>query len=320
MKILIADDARISRQILQQTLESLGHEVLTAENGQEALEIFHNDNVKFTIADWMMPVMDGLALCRKIRSSDKEGYVYFILLTGKDTKKDIIEGLTAGADDYITKPLDKDELMVKIRVGERILNLERELKEKNEELFILNKQLEDIASIDPLMNIGNRRSFYDTIEKVHHHIRRKLQRPDSKHEVSYGVIMCDIDHFKAYNDTYGHTEGDTILRQVAFTIRSSLRLSDEVFRFGGEEIVIILPNQDIEGTFNGAERIRKRIEKLGIEHKGSDKRIVTISCGVAVYDHKNRDAEWETIIDRADKALYLAKSEGRNHVSVYQSG
>ncbi len=308
MKILIVEDDLISRRLLQKTLEDWGHEVIAAENGEQAWKIFQNENLKIVIADWMMPVMDGLALCRKIRSSNNLGYVYFLLLTGKDKQEDVVEGLDAGADDYVVKPFDWDELKVRLRAGERILELEKELKEKNEALIDLNKRLEEIAWIDPLMEIGNRRGFYNSMEKIHHRATRYTH--------GYGLIMCDIDYFKAYNDTYGHLEGDNVLKLVGRTIKDFLRLSDDVFRFGGEEIVVILQDQDLEKSIDVAERLRKTIELLGIEHKSTDRGILTLSCGVAAYSDYDRKNKWESILNRADKALYVAKSEGRNTVGV----
>ncbi len=311
MKILIVEDDYISRQLLQKTLEEWGHEVIAAENGQEAWEIFQKEELKFVIADWMMPVMDGLTLCQKIRSADTSGYVYFLLLTGMDKKEDIIKGLDAGADDYVVKPFDWDELKVRTRAGERILELEKELKVKNEELSDLNAKLEEIAWVDPLMEIGNRRGFYNSMEKVHHRATRYMH--------GYGLIMCDIDNFKLYNDTYGHLEGDNVLKLIGNTMKEFLRLSDDVFRFGGEEIVVILQDQDLVKSVDVAERLRKRIESLGIEHEGSGTGILTLSCGVAAFYDDDRNNKWETILNRADKALYHAKSEGRNRVCVQEA-
>ena len=285
--------------------------MLTAENGQEAWEILQKENLRFVVADWMMPVMDGVELCRKIRSADISGYVYFILLTGKDKKEDIIEGLDGGSDDYVTKPFDRDELKVRIRAGERILKLEKELTEKNTELQCLNNKLEKLARLDPLLDIGNRRNFYENIQKIHHRA--------SRYGHEYGMIMCDVDNFKAYNDTYGHIAGDHVLKATADSLKSSLRTSDDIFRYGGEEIVIVLPEQDLEKTLVVAERLRRDVESLQVEHKGTERGILTISCGVSTFDKTDKDCKWETVLDRADKALYLAKSAGRNQVCVFNS-
>ncbi len=307
MKILIAEDDLVSRLILQKTLENWGYEVRAAENGRQAWEILQREDLQLIIADWIMPVMDGITLCREIRSSGIHGYVYFILLTGKDKKEDIVRGLDAGADDYLAKPFERDELKVRVRAGERIIKLEKELSEKNERLRQLNVSLRELAGIDPLMGIGNRRTFHTVIEKVHHRADRYSQ--------GYSIIMCDIDNFKSYNDIYGHLAGDEVLKAVAGEIKKTIRASDEVFRYGGEEIVIVaVPEQDAEGTVAVAERIRKSVESLGIDHEGSGRGRVTISCGVAVFDKARGDGRWEAVLARADKALYDAKEAGRNRV------
>ena len=304
MRILVVEDDPVSRKLLQKTLEGWGYEIITAENGQKALEIYEHQNVKFIIADWMMPEIDGLSLCRLIRSEKNKGYVYFIMLTGKDEKEDVIEGLKAGVDDYVVKPFDRSELQVRVRAGERILTLEKELTAKNESLQRLNLKLEELVRLDTLTGAGNRLSFYETVEKTHHRACRYAQ--------FYGIIMCDIDNFKLYNDTYGHLAGDNILRRVADSIKRSIRMSDDVFRYGGEEMVITLPDQDLNSTLTVAEKIREGIELLGIEHKGTSNGILTISCGVAAFDMEKLENRWEDILEDADKALYRAKAAGKN--------
>lgn len=311
MRILVVEDDPISRKLLQKTLESWGYEILTAENGVKALDIAMKEGVKFVVADWMMPEMDGLSLCRMIRSSHDIGYVYFIMLTGKEKKEDIIEGLNAGVDDYVVKPFDRSELQVRVRAGERILNLEKELTEKNESLQKLNLKLEEVVRMDILTGIGNRLAFYETIEKMHHRGCRYAQ--------GYGVIMCDVDKFKSYNDTYGHPAGDNILRRVADSIKKSIRISDDVFRYGGEEIVIILPEQDLKSSLMVAEKVRQGVQDLGIENKGTKSGIVTLSCGVAAFDIDAFENKWEVILDHADKALYEAKNSGRNKVCSFEN-
>jgi PleD family two-component response regulator len=341
VKILIAEDDLISRRLLHKTLEEWGAEVISVENGREAWEVFQKGGIKFVVADWLMPEMDGVSLCTKIRSSEiLSGYVYFILLTGKDKKEDIVEGLECGADDYLTKPFDREELRVRLRVGERILNLEKELTEKNSQLIILNKRLEEISLIDPLTEVGNRRHFHQSIEKVHYDVLRYKSIKSQ-----YGLIICDIDSFKLYNDTYGHLEGDKILKIIAQSLVTSLRLSDEIFRvemkgtkddpedgqnskvettppeqstdifrFGGEEFVIVLHGQDLEGTRIVAERIRDYIEKLDIENKKTEAGIITISCGISAFNGKDVKNTWESVLNDADKALYQAKASGKNKV------
>ncbi|MEJ2695565.1 MAG: diguanylate cyclase [Candidatus Sulfobium sp.] len=309
MKILIADDDPLSRKLLEKTLGGWGHETLAVNSGGEAWKTFLSHKVNFIIADWLMPGMNGPDLCSKIRASDSSEYVYFILLTGKGRKEDIIAGLDAGADDYVTKPFEPDELRVRLLVGERILNFEKQISDKNGELVRLNARLEELARLDPLMDIGNRRSLYETIQKVHHRACRSAH--------VYGLIMCDIDNFKSYNDSYGHLAGDAVLRNVANSIKKCLRISDYVFRYGGEEIVIVLPDQDMGSSVTVAERIRYEVESLRIEHKSRNKGVLTVSCGVAAFDVEGNGSKWETLLECADKALYMAKSSGRNTVCSY---
>ena len=306
MRVLIVEDDPISRKILAKTVGGWGHEVISAENGREAWEIFQREKPKFVIADWMMPEMDGVELCRNIRSVESSGYIYFILLTGKDTKEDIVEGLKAGADDYVAKPFDFEELKVRLRAGERILELEKELNEKNDAMKLLNDQLEHLAMTDPLMGIGNRRSFYDTINKIH---QRACRYP-----YGFGMIMIDIDNFKNYNDTYGHAEGDNALKSVAASLKETLRCSDEIFRWGGEEIVIVLIEQNLQQTILVAEKLRGAIDSLRIKHQGCDRGYMTISCGVSAFKEDCTDKKWECVLERADQALYEAKDTGRNKV------
>lgn len=307
MNVVLAEDDSLTIRMLEKILKAWGHEVFKAENGLAAYELVKKHRIKLIIADWMMPEMDGLSLCRKIRSMKGFGYIYFILLTGKDSRKDIIEGLDNGADDYVIKPFDLEELRVRVRAGERILEKERELNAKNEELIELNAKLETMTCMDPLMEIGNRRSLYRNIEKMHDRLRRYGQ--------AYCIIMGDIDHFKLYNDNYGHLAGDCVLKQVADSIMKSVRVSDEVYRYGGEEVVMLLPDQDREGGLTVAARVRRNIEALAIEHKKTKQGIVTASFGATTAGMEDGIRKWEEVLDRADKALYQSKNNGRNMVS-----
>jgi two-component system chemotaxis response regulator CheY len=313
MKILIAEDDPVSRRLLQRTLEKWGYEVSAVEDGVEAFRVIDEENVGLLITDWMMPRMDGPTLCRKIRQELVESYVYILLLTAKGQKEDIIQGLNAGADDYLTKPFDREELRVRVRAGERLVTLERELIKKNYELQDLNERLKKMALIDPLMGIPNRHKFYHSIDTIHDLRTRYDER--------YALVVIDVDRFKSYNDTYGHLSGDKVLEDVGETIRSTLRTSDEAFRYGGEEIVVILPHQDSEEAFTVAERIREKIQSLGISHKLNDPPMVTVSCGVACSHNPRKNAElWEEVLDWADRALYKAKADGRNCSRIYNPG
>ncbi|MBU0728570.1 MAG: diguanylate cyclase [Proteobacteria bacterium] len=301
MKILIVEDDTELCKSLENALQKMGLSPLTAPNGLAALAILHKEQIDFVISDWIMPELDGIELCRAIRNQEGHDYIYFMLLTVKGEIIDIINAFAAGVDDYLAKPFVLDELESRIRAGERILNHYKNLQEENAKLELLIR-------IDPLLEIGNRRSFHEVIEKSHDRACRYQQ--------SYGAIMCDLDFFKSYNDIYGHQSGDQILRKVATSIKDTSRTSDEVFRYGGEEIIVILPDQNLEKTQIVAQRITQSIEALNIEHKGADSGKLTVSCGVAAFDKECIGEKWVRVIERADQALYRAKSAGRNQVSI----
>ncbi len=302
MRVLIAEDERDTRHFLEIALEQMGHEVFSAENGEMALRLIKEREVQLVIADWLMPDLDGVRLCSFLREEGREGsYVYFILITAKNRSEDLVEAFAAGADDFIVKPFVLEELESRVRVGVRILELEGRLREQN-------RRLEELARVDPLLEIGNRRSFHETIEKYHDRACRYGQ--------PYGLIMCDLDYFKHYNDTYGHLAGDQVLHRVAAAIKKFSRTSDEVFRYGGEEIIVVLPDQRVDTTRVLAERINRGVAALGIEHTGSSLGLVTISCGVAAFDTDCEGDRWTLAVERADQALYRAKAAGRNRVGI----
>jgi two-component system chemotaxis response regulator CheY len=310
IKILIAEDDPISRKMLQKLLRNFWTgEVLVANDGQEAWEILQTDLAPLVIVDWMMPRMNGIELCRKIRDTRFERYVYTILLTARDDQGDVLEGLAAGADDYVRKPFNPQELQLRIKAALRVIELERELAEKNVELQGLNLRLEELARVDPLMKIANRHSFHETVERVHSQFLRYGQ--------NYGMLMCDVDYFKQYNDTLGHQAGDDVLRKVAGAIKANIRQADEAFRYGGEEIVVLLPNQDVEGTIRTSERLCRSVFEAGIAHPRGIEGKVSISIGATACSRDNSAPTWNEILEQADQALYRAKQEGRNRLCYY---
>jgi len=293
MKILIAEDDPISRRVLEAHLLEWGYEVVVASDGGEAWEIIQQpESPSLIISDWMMPRMDGLALCREIRTMEKSEYIYFIILTAKGEKKDIIEGLEAGADDFLTKPFNREEMKYRIRIGERIINLERRILE--------------LANTDPLTGLLNRRAFMERMEQEMSRAQRE------KNPLS--LILADIDHFKGVNDTYGHQIGDLVLQRFAGQLTTSARPYDFPGRYGGEEFVVCLPGADGLQAGSVAERMRRQIEDMEIILPDDSRSIrITASFGTAshaIESGKNVDS----LIKRADDALYLAKNKGRNCV------
>lgn len=273
--------------------------VVSVENGQKALELFNDRFFPIVLTDWMMPEMDGLELCRAIRKNTYPGYVFIILLTAKDSKDDIIRGLGAGADDYLTKPFSHAELIARLNTGKRVLELERSLKDANEEIRIL-------SITDPLTGTYNR--GYMT-ERLPQEIKRAR-----RYSRALSIILCDIDHFKKVNDIYGHLVGDRVLKDFAQCIRHSIRQDvDWTARYGGEEFLIVLPETDVNGASVMAERLKSELSQRVTETQGKQISI-TASFGVTGFSPDTPDEmiSPEAMVSKADKYLYKAKREGRN--------
>jgi two-component system chemotaxis response regulator CheY len=304
----VADDDPVSRHLVEKILARFGHDPLVAKDGEEAWKILKESRPQLVVADWMMPEINGLELCRRVKSGDYPGYVYIILLTSKHDKTDVVRGMDAGANDYLVKPFDADELWARIRAGERIVRLEQELAERNRLLEERNAELDRISRTDPLMEIGNRRSFEDDIVKVH---MRSV-----RYGRSYAIAIYDLDHFKTYNDTCGHEFGDQILRDVATTVSGAIRKSDSVYRYGGEEIVVVMPEVDLNEAVQSVERITAAIREAEIgKTKDGPLQAITISCGVCAWSSELAGrADWKDVLETSDSALYMAKASGRNCV------
>lgn len=293
MKVLIVEDDPISRRLLESFLHKWGYDVLITSDGDAAWEAMQKpDAPSLVISDWMMPNMNGLELCGNIRAMKKSRYTYFIILTTKAEKEDVIEGLQAGADDFLIKPFDRNELRYRLKIGERIIRLEHRILE--------------LANSDALTNVLNRRAFIEKMEM-------ELQRSRRTH-IPLSLIFADIDYFKKINDSYGHQLGDIVLQKFAGMLSESVRPYDFVGRYGGEEFVICLPHADIIQSRSVAERIRTRVEKMKIFPPDDPKPVtITASFGVASYRLESEDS-LDSITGRADEAMYTAKREGRNCV------
>ncbi|MCA1687813.1 MAG: diguanylate cyclase [Actinobacteria bacterium] len=308
--ILIAEDDAVSRTILRRSVEKFGHECLAAEDGKKAWELYRETpEVDVIISDWMMPGMDGLELCRSIRGEERDGYTYFIFLTALGDKDHLLTGLKAGADDYLSKPLDRDELQVRLISASRVTTLHRRLAYQNEELERLNRKLFEQSREDSLTHLGNRLQLREDLET--------LSAQAERYGHSYCAMLCDVDFFKAYNDTYGHLAGDEVLKRVADVISENLRGGDMAYRYGGEEFLIILPEQSLESAVSTADRLRRAVEDLGISHEKNRPGVVTISLGVAALP-AGKPKSADALLKEADEALYRAKESGRNRVVSYE--
>ncbi|MGD0223707.1 MAG: diguanylate cyclase [Terriglobia bacterium] len=298
MKILVAEDDLVTRRILQAYLAKWGYEAVVVADGQEAWRLLQMDDApRLAILDWMMPGIDGASICREVRKLSHQPYIYLILLTARGYKQDVIEGLEAGADEYLTKPFDPYELKARLRAGARIVELQDSLIQARE-------ALREQATHDPLTHLLNRRATVDFLLSELSRARRE-QNPLS-------VMMADIDHFKLVNDKFGHLPGDEVLCEVARRLRTSARNYDIVGRFGGEEFLVVAPGCHMAPGLVQAERLREVVCSQPITLKDLSL-TVTISVGVATTrDPKQEDME--ALLSAADEALYRAKAGGRNRV------
>lgn len=284
------------------TLRKWGYEVVTAADGIEAWDILQKDDApSLAILDWVMPGLTGPEVCRLVRQLNKDRYTYQILLTSKSLKEDLIEGMEAGADDYVTKPFDQHELQVRLRAGIRILELQSELLAAREEL-------REQATLDSLTRLWNRPTILNILKKE----LSRMEREDS----SVGLVMMDIDHFKSINDTYGHLIGDEVLKESSRRLKAGVRAYDSVGRYGGEEFLIILPGCHTQCIESHSERLRLLISSEPMRI-GNLELQITGSFG-ATFALPAFDALSEGLIRTADTALYQAKREGRDCVRVIQ--
>ncbi len=300
MKILIADDDQYLNKLLQMRLSKWGYEVMAANNGTLALELLlQDDGPKLAILDWMMPEMDGISVCSEIRRSTREDYVYIILLTARDQMSDFLQGMDAGADDFMTKPFKDQELRARLRAGNRILELQ-------DDLVRARDAIQYQANHDPLTGGWTRAAIFEILEK-------EINRSGREKGI-LSVMMIDLDHFKDVNDCYGHLAGDEVLRQAVNRMQNSLRPYDSIGRFGGEEFLVVLPGCKEDDAIRLAERMRATIGDESILLGDTE---ISITCSIGVSMWKDgAPANSTEIIDQADKALYLAKKTGGNKVKI----
>jgi two-component system, cell cycle response regulator len=299
-RVLIAEDDPVSCHLLKSFLHKWNYDVSVATDGTAALRILDGeDTPRLAVLDWMMPGIEGPQICQRIRERKNRPYVYVLLLTARSEKQDLLRGLEMGADDYLTKPFDSEELRARLLVGERILNLQDDLIAAREQLLFR-------ATHDLLTGVFNRGSVMDAL-------RNELSR-HGREGRSFGVILVDIDHFKNVNDTYGHLCGDEVLQTVARRMKECVRPYDTVGRYGGEEFLIIAAAADATGTMALAERIRAVVESKPIVTQAGEVR-VTASLGAAVSSDA-RGADPQALLRVADEALYRAKDKGRNRAEL----
>ena len=296
--VLLVEDDKSTQMLIRQVLIQEGYEVVTADNGKEALELFIDQHFPIVVTDWTMPVMDGLELCKAIRSGESAHYTYIIFLTGKEDEKELLQALEAGADEYLIKPFIYPRLKARLKTAKRILRL-----------IASNRENRRMSITDPLTGSFNR--MYLT-ERLPQEIARARRYG---HPLS--VILIDIDHFKRVNDSLGHLAGDHVLKEFVEILQQQVRTEiDWVNRFGGEEFLVVLPETSVRAAMALAERIRVAVETAPIRIKNQKEIFITASLGVAALMPGKSDTEssFDLLIDRADQSLYKAKQFGRNSV------
>ncbi len=304
-RILVVDDHPDNVEIINARLSSRGFQVETASNGQEALDRVHENPPHLILLDVMMPLMDGYEVSRRIKNDASLPYIPIILVTARDSTEDKVEGLDAGADDYLTKPVNFPELEARVRSMLRIKKLQDELDQKNRELEVVNKKLRKLSITDGLTELFNHRHVH---ELLHEEFERSRRSGDPM-----AVAMLDLDRFKQINDTYGHPTGDVILYETSRILREAAREIDMIGRYGGEEFIAILPGATEEAAARFAERVRERVAAHVYRDEAVEVRM-TLSSGVASFPEIAADNP-DLLLKRADEALYAAKEGGRNRVA-----
>jgi diguanylate cyclase (GGDEF)-like protein len=293
-KVLIADDDPAMLRMLAKWLESEGYQVLRAGDGRMAMELIEAERPRLLVTDWEMPNINGLELCRWVREQDFGHYLYTIFLTMRTESSELVKCLEAGADDFLKKPIDRNELLARIRSGSRVMDLEQRLSR--------------LAKTDAITGLATRRVLLDDLN-------REWSRSQRYH-TPLSCVMIDIDFFKRVNDTHGHQAGDEILRRLGHVLQNEIRGCESLGRFGGEEFLVVLPETTEVQAIEWAERARSRIAEMAVAVNGSE---IKVSASFGVAQRLADTATTETLIDMADQALVVAKRSGRDRVIAYCS-
>ncbi len=310
MNILVVDDSPTIRAALRSLLERMGHTVVEADDGKEALQMYRQDRPGLVLIDVVMPVMDGYEAARHMRETSAEEWVPIIFLSSKEADQDLNRAIEAGGDDYLVKPVSFVVLNAKIRALQRLESMRAKQLEMSRDLASANRELEKLSRQDGLTGIANRR-YFDSYLLTE--VRRALRE-----KASVSLILSDVDHFKAFNDCYGHQAGDDCLRRVAAALSSAgRRPADLAARYGGEEFAMVLPGTVLEGAVDVAKAVSRVIGGLAIPHaRSAVDKSVTLSQGIVSLVPEKESAS-EDLIQHADQALYQAKQQGRNRYVVF---
>lgn len=301
-RVLLADDEPVQRMLIGRMLTRAGYEVVSAEDGAQALKLMQEGNITLLVTDWEMPNLDGIGLCRAVRSMQVPYYIYTIVVTSRDAVEHVVMGLQSGADDYLSKPVTEPELLARLNTGKRLVEMERSLRAANEE----NRRL---SITDALTGVYNRRYLMEQLQ-------RELERAQ-RYGHPLSLFLCDVDHFKRINDSFGHQCGDETLVKFAQSLRGCLRDTDWIARYGGEEFVVVLPETGVGAAATVAERCRTELAQAPIQI-GAQTLQVTASFGVGGWDgNVPPQATVDGLIAIADAGVYSSKSNGRNRVTSH---
>lgn len=308
-RVLIVDDHPDNVEVLRARLEAMGYRTVCAGDGEEALSQVHRSPPDLILLDVMMPRLDGNEVARRIKADKNLPFIPIIMQTALDSVENKVEGLGAGADDYITKPINFEELQARVRAMLRIKALQDEVQRRERELASANAKLKRMAVTDVLTGLYNRRHLEERLREMFDHSLR-LHEP-------LAVVMFDLDYFKNVNDGYGHQAGDAVLRDIATLLRQAVREIDRIGRYGGEEFMAILPGTVLDAAVTFAERARQEVAEYHFAREAGTLRC-TLSCGVAAWPHP-RIQHRDDLVKAADDALYVAKAIGRNKVVRFDS-
>jgi two-component system cell cycle response regulator len=302
MRALIADDDPVTTAVLASALKRWGIEVTCAGDGAAAWEtLAAGPAPDFAVIDWMMPGLDGIEICQRIRKHPALASMYVLLLTGRGSRADLVAGLDAGADDYMIKPIDPEELRARVQVGIRVATLQAHLADRVGELQAASEHLTRLVSTDVLTGVYTRRTWFELASTEFSRGRRYGR--------GFSLMIMDLDYFKRVNDTFGHEAGDTLLREFAAMVRSECRQSDIIGRIGGEEFALLVPEATQAAAEHLAGRIRDACRRLA---PGSGSGPVRCSCSIGISTFSADDDNIESTLRRADAALYEAKRSGRD--------
>jgi len=300
LKVLVADDSAVYRKLVEQAFADANYLLLVARSGQEAIDLMSEHFPAIVITDWVMPDLTGIELCQRIRAGSQNPYTYVIILTSVSEKENVVKGLAAGADDYLTKPFHPEELLARVEVGRRLVELHRQVGAKN-------RLLEELALTDSLTCLPNRRAIDEWAS-------RQLSGA-ARHGFPFWVVMADLDNFKSVNDSSGHDAGDKVLKRFAEILKTNSRRSNICGRIGGEEFLFILTHADKENVVSVVERVRRQFEEQDFFF-GNRVVKVTASFGISGFQGEQGllPPDFSSLLSQADLALYTAKHRGRNRV------